>query len=107
MRELISVALASDDVEIFGFYSHFGREFTDCRLGASLIAPEESYASSCPDEAALFLEGEVSCVAYAAKVAIELGAAPTRPYVLSVGATPTAHAVDSLHAVNLPGVIEL
>ncbi|RSH80215.1 hypothetical protein EHS25_007225 [Saitozyma podzolica] len=89
MRELISVALASDDVEIFGFYSHFG----------------QSYSSSCPDEAALFLEGEVSCVAYAAKVAIELGAAPTRPYVLSVGATPTAHAVDSLHAVNLPGQI--
>ncbi len=43
----------------------------------------------------------------AARVALEVGATPSRPYILSVGATPTAHAVDALKASDLPGTLEL
>ena len=43
----------------------------------------------------------------AARVALSLGAAPASPYTLSVGATPTAHAIDLFKSSGLPGVLEL
>ena len=67
----------------------------------------ESYASSSPEEAAEYLAGEVACVSSAAQVALDLGSQPRSPYILSVGATPTAHAVDTLKATKVPGIIEL
>ena len=50
----------------------------------------QSYASKSLDNAAEYYDGEIDCVNAAAKVARELGA--KGPLVLSVGATPTAHA---------------
>ncbi|WVR06754.1 hypothetical protein IAU60_003789 [Kwoniella sp. DSM 27419] len=91
MRELISTAISMNHIDIFGFYSHFG----------------QSYASSGPEEAADYLAGEVACVSTAAQIALDLGAKPSGPYVLSVGATPTAHVVEAIKSSDLPGVIEL
>lgn len=68
---------------------------------------QESYASNSKEDAFDFLAGEVDCVTTAAKVALSLGARPATPYTLSVGATPTAHAIDMLTASSLPGTLEL
>ncbi|KAL8290148.1 hypothetical protein RQP46_003087 [Phenoliferia psychrophenolica] len=90
MKELLRAALASPAVDVFGFYSHFG----------------QSYASQGEKEAAEFFAGEVACVNSAASVALSLGAKPSKPFVLSVGATPTAHAATPA-AGSLNGTLEL
>jgi hypothetical protein len=102
MRELLEVALSTQGVEIFGFYSHFGRKSTF----TTELTPE-SYASCSPEEAAEYLAGEVACVSSAAQIALDLGAKPSNPYILSVGATPTAHAVESLKSAGGPGIVEM
>ncbi|RSH89097.1 hypothetical protein EHS25_002763 [Saitozyma podzolica] len=91
MRDNIKAALASDHVEIYGFYSHFG----------------QSYASKSLSKASEYLSGEVECVNSAARVARDLGA--TNPFVLSVGATPTAHAATQGAGIDegLEGALEL
>jgi D-serine deaminase-like pyridoxal phosphate-dependent protein len=71
------------------------------------ILKVESYAASSEQEAADFLAGEVDCVSIAARLAVSRGANPVRPYVLSVGATPTAHAISKFKQSDLPGVLEL
>jgi hypothetical protein len=50
----------------------------------------QSYASKSFDKASEYLSGEVECVNSAAKMARDMGA--NGQFVLSVGATPTAHA---------------
>ena len=67
----------------------------------------ESYASQDLDQALVFLNGEVACVNAAAGLALELGASPEQPYVLSIGATPTAHVAKALEEMTLHGTLEL
>lgn len=74
----------STAVSVYGFYGHAGN----------------AYASTSLDEAASFLSSEVEAVNTAAGLALAIlsGApelqAPTQPFVLSVGSTPTAHAAS-------------
>ncbi|WVO15217.1 hypothetical protein L204_102866 [Cryptococcus depauperatus] len=75
MKDLILALIAAkDNVEIYGFYSHFG----------------QSYGSGSLEEGSSYFAGEIACVATAAKFARHAGA--QGEWVLSVGATPTAHA---------------
>ncbi|KAG7450551.1 uncharacterized protein BT62DRAFT_943452 [Guyanagaster necrorhizus] len=81
---LLTTILESSFVSIHGFYGHAGN----------------SYASTSLSEASSFLSGEVQVVNDAARAALSilknLGLkAPERPFVLSVGATPTAHAASA------------
>ncbi|TBU45088.1 putative serine dehydratase domain-containing protein [Dichomitus squalens] len=98
---LLEAALASPSISVYGFYTHAGN----------------SYASTSFEEATNYLLSEVTAVNTAAAVALKLIAAkphlsqPREPYVLSVGATPTAHAAtEELRAkleATLNGVLEL
>ncbi|WRT68112.1 uncharacterized protein IL334_005087 [Kwoniella shivajii] len=87
LKDVVKAVLSSDQVEIFGFYSHFG----------------QSYASDSLSKGSSYFEGEIDCVQSAAKVARELGA--KGDWILSVGATPTAHAAV-LEAENAHGGLE-
>ncbi|ORX35544.1 hypothetical protein BD324DRAFT_59611 [Kockovaella imperatae] len=92
MKELVEAVLACSAVSIFGFYSHFG----------------QSYASKSLDNASDYFKGEIECVNSAAQVARSLGA--KGDWILSVGATPTAHAaVQETHQAmqGLEGALEL
>ncbi|KAM5536235.1 hypothetical protein V8D89_010134 [Ganoderma adspersum] len=100
-RALLDAALASSSISVYGFYTHAGN----------------SYASTSFDDASNFLLSEVNAVNTAAGLALQVIAAtpglsqPREPYVLSVGATPTAHAATTeLRAQlepSLHGVLEL
>ncbi|KAK8845620.1 hypothetical protein IAR55_006336 [Kwoniella newhampshirensis] len=74
MKDIIEAVVGSKHVEIFGFYSHFG----------------QSYASDSLAKGSDYFAGEIDCVQSAAKIARGLGA--EGKWILSVGATPTAHA---------------
>ncbi|KAK0208242.1 putative serine dehydratase domain-containing protein [Desarmillaria ectypa] len=81
---LLTAILQSSSVSVHGFYGHAGN----------------SYASTSLSEASLFLTGEVQAVNDAADAALsilkKLGLkAPETPFVLSVGATPTAHTASA------------
>ncbi|RXK38267.1 D-serine dehydratase [Tremella mesenterica] len=91
MKDLIALCLSSSHVEIFGFYSHFG----------------QSYTSDSLDKASTYFYGEVECVNLAARSARDLGF--TGKLVLSVGATPTAHAATRQFFMpkDLEGELEL
>lgn len=106
MRDLITATLASEFVDIFGFYCHNG--------GASPSVSQltaASYASKTIGEAAGYLTGELAAVNDAAGVCIELmGSEPKVPFVLAMGSTPAAHAVaqqEALVPAKLNGVMEL
>ncbi|WWC88957.1 uncharacterized protein L201_003872 [Kwoniella dendrophila CBS 6074] len=92
LKDIIEAVLISKHVEVFGFYSHFG----------------QSYASDTLAKGSSYFEGEIDCVQSAAKVARGLGL--KGDWILSVGATPTAHAavqeVEKLHN-GLEGKLEL
>lgn len=98
---LLDVLLKSSAISLHGFYGHAGN----------------SYASTSLSEAAKFLSGEVAVVNDAAKAALEIisrstpSATLTQPFVLSVGATPTAHAAGletrEMLAQVLHGTLEL
>ena len=83
-RELLRVLYASPSVSVYGFYAHAGN----------------SYASTSFSEASSFLSSEIQSVNLAARIALdELSKFPNaqnaqRSFVLSVGSTPTAHAVN-------------
>lgn len=72
-----------------------------------LFSFSESYASLGEAEAAAFFAGEVACVNSAAAAALSLGTPPPSPYVLSVGATPTAHVANLSVSGSLNGTLEL
>lgn len=86
---------------LHGFYGHAGN----------------SYASTSLSEASAFLSGEVRSVNIAAKSALDLlksgypEASVSKPFVLSVGATPTAHSASAetrkLLSDVLHGALEL
>lgn len=68
----------------------------------------QSYASSSLEKASEYYDGEIECVNTAAQVARKLGAKES--FVLSVGATPTAHAATQTSAtgqMGLEGELEL
>lgn len=100
-RELLLVLFSSSAVSVYGFYGHAGN----------------SYASTSLSEASLFLSSEVEAVNSAAEVALDvLSGLPVKeeykqPFVLSVGATPTAHAASAetraILSTRLHGTLEL
>ena len=100
-RTLLEAALSSASISVYGFYTHAGN----------------SYASTNFEEASNFLLSEVTAVNSAAAVALQLIAAnpglsqSKEPFVLSVGATPTAHAATAALRAKLEsslhGVLEL
>jgi len=100
-ESLLSAVFSSSAVSVYGFYSHAG----------------QSYASTNLPEASSFLSAEVDAVNVAAGLALALlegtpGVAPRNtPFILAVGATPTAHAAtaetrDKLASL-LNGTLEL
>ncbi|KAI0801201.1 hypothetical protein C8Q74DRAFT_1240776 [Fomes fomentarius] len=97
---LLRAVLASPSISLYGFYTHAGN----------------SYASTSFEDASGFLLSEINAVNNAAALALKVIAAnglpqPREPFVLSVGATPTAHAATTdLRARLEPvlnGVLEL
>ncbi|CAK9779633.1 hypothetical protein CC85DRAFT_280780 [Cutaneotrichosporon oleaginosum] len=91
MDALLQAVKAEKAVEVYGFYSHFGH----------------SYAARSLDQAGEYYAGEIACVNDAAGRARELGLGGD--WVLSVGATPTAHAAALGAATpgGLNGTLEL
>lgn len=98
---LLRAVLASSSISLYGFYTHAGH----------------SYASTSFAEAADFLLAEVNAVNDAATLALSIIANtpgmhhPREAFVLSVGATPTAHAATEELKIRvesgLNGVLEL
>lgn len=83
-NELLSLVFESPHITLYGFYVH-----------ASI-----AYGSTSMDDATSFLSGEVLAVNTAARLALDFLAAagksaPGQPFILSVGSTPTAHAMSS------------
>lgn len=75
LAQLISRAEKSASVSIYGFYCHAGH----------------SYACKTPEAAAAVLNEEISAATTAASLATTGG-----PFVLSIGATPTLHVIESM-----------
>ncbi|OSD03126.1 hypothetical protein PYCCODRAFT_1451702 [Trametes coccinea BRFM310] len=100
-EHLVRSVLDSPSISLYGFYTHAGH----------------SYASTSFAEASDFLLAEVNAVNSAAALALSIIANTPgmpdqkEPFVLSVGATPTAHAAtEDLKArveAGLKGVLEL
>ncbi|CDO71617.1 hypothetical protein BN946_scf184911.g87 [Trametes cinnabarina] len=100
-KHLVQSVLGSPSVSLYGFYTHAGN----------------SYASTSFAEASEFLLAEVNAVNAAAGLALSIiEGTPglqelSEPFVLSVGATPTAHAAtEELKPrieAGLKGVLEL
>ncbi|KAI9068236.1 hypothetical protein FKP32DRAFT_1619073 [Trametes sanguinea] len=100
-EHLVRSVLDSPSISLYGFYTHAGH----------------SYASTSFAEASDFLLAEVNAVNAAASLALSIIAntpgmpEQKEPFVLSVGATPTAHAAtEDLKArveAGLKGVLEL
>ena len=98
---LLRAVLGSPSISLYGFYTHAGN----------------SYASTSFDQAQDFLLSEVTAVNTAAALALQMIAStpglvrPKEPFVLSVGATPTAHAATTQLKAKLEpvlnGVLEL
>ncbi|KIM48233.1 hypothetical protein M413DRAFT_439955 [Hebeloma cylindrosporum] len=82
---LLEIVLSSQATILYGFYGHAG----------------DSYGSTSLSEASAFLSGEVESVNTAAKYALDSirdshpEAVVSRPFILSVGSTPTAHAAGT------------
>ncbi|TYJ52111.1 hypothetical protein B9479_007291 [Cryptococcus floricola] len=92
MKDLLAAILAAPEaISIFGFYSHFG----------------QSYASSSLAAGSSFFHAEIACTQTAAKLARSLGA--QGDWVISVGATPTAHAAvqEAVTDLKVDGKLEL
>ncbi|GLB36122.1 putative serine dehydratase domain [Lyophyllum shimeji] len=100
-RELLSLLFSSPATSVYGFYVHAGN----------------SYAAKSPSQASSFLSAEVEAVNTAAEAALAALNASSgkeyhqQPFVLSVGATPTAHAASAetrrMLSSMLHGVLEL
>jgi hypothetical protein len=71
----------------------------------------QSYASKALSEATNFYHSEIECVNAAAKLARSMDISPSagRKWILSVGATPTAHAATQIEdgKMDLEGELEL
>ncbi|KEP51124.1 D-serine dehydratase [Rhizoctonia solani 123E] len=94
---LLDTCIPSPSISIHGFYAHAGH----------------SYASTSQEQAASNLHSELSAVNTAAEHAISkyhAKGSPEPAFVLSVGATPTAHAASGKHVqvpASLRGPVEL
>jgi D-serine ammonia-lyase len=78
-KELMIALFTSPVVSVHGFYGHAG----------------DSYASKSLTEASSYLFSEVATVDSAAAAALSIFPNAPQPFVLSVGATPTAHAASA------------
>jgi hypothetical protein len=75
------------------------------------LALTDSYNARTEQDAQSYLQGELEAINSAAKIALGLkaqrGGPPGRPYVLSFGATPTAHVAHLLGKETAYGELEL
>ncbi|KAJ6259625.1 hypothetical protein Dda_5263 [Drechslerella dactyloides] len=85
--ELLQAALAAKNVDIYGFYAHAG----------------DSYSSRSEEDSVKYLKIEIETVIAALgtlSIVTKVLELPDdihmRPYVLSIGATPTAHVISTL-----------
>ncbi|QRV75431.1 D-serine dehydratase [Ceratobasidium sp. AG-Ba] len=92
LHGLVNTLIASPTISIHGFYAHAGH----------------SYASTSHAQATSDLQNEISCVNAAAAYALSKFT-PQEKFVLSVGATPTAHAASDKVEFPTPlnGTVEL
>jgi hypothetical protein len=70
----------------------------------------DSYNARSEDDAHTYLQGEVEAINGAAKMALDMdtrNSGPSKPYVLSFGATPTAHVSNTLVKDKVYGELEL
>jgi D-serine deaminase-like pyridoxal phosphate-dependent protein len=86
LRSLLQTVKQSDYVSLHGFYCHAGH----------------SYSCRTPEEAVEVLHAEVN----GAIEATQQGSSDLEPLIISVGATPTAHVIQSLKAL-IPKHMEL
>jgi hypothetical protein len=112
MTDLITAVINAKHVDIFGFYSHFGRECLQGSLFDRLVIADDdwtdAYKSRSADMAIDYLQDEIACANEAAGTAIELlGCPPPEPFVLSFGATPTAQVAAYFNGRELNGILEL
>ena len=77
--EAITHGNESNDVELFGFYCHAGH----------------SYGCHSVEEAKNILIDEINSVNAACKIAKKIDSSISDDLILSIGATPTAHVIDS------------
>jgi D-serine deaminase-like pyridoxal phosphate-dependent protein len=85
LKELVKGLEAPSNIHLVGFYCH----------------ANHSYACRNEDDAKDMLQNEIDCVLMAASLL-----PTTRPIKVSIGATPTAHVIDSLRA-SIPSNISL
>lgn len=101
LESLLTKALSSTVIDVYGFYCHAGN----------------AYAATSLSESSVFLSSEVEAANTAAGLALSILAGsprmrrPTESFVLSVGSTPTAHAATletrRMLAATLNGRLEL
>jgi len=84
LRKVIQKVGKSEATSLYGFYCHAGRSYSCCS----------------EDDAADLLRHEVEALVKATLIQREL--VPERPLVLSFGATPTVHVIDTLGKKLLP-----
>ncbi|CCL99046.1 uncharacterized protein FIBRA_01055 [Fibroporia radiculosa] len=89
-KSLLTTVFSSPVISVYGFYSHAGN----------------SYGSTSMSEAASFLSLEIQAVNDAAGLALSILAEQNRtgrqePFVLAIGATPTAHAATAKSRAQL------
>ena len=104
LKELVKSAINASAVEIFGFYSRqlslpARPDYTRAHIRTDF---GQSYAATSLSSASDYFHSEIDCVNTAAQVARSLGA--KGDWVLSVGATPTAHAATQNGAEELNGL---
>lgn len=94
-EDLLTVALSSPAISIYGFYCHAGN----------------SYVSTTSDQLSSFLSVEVEAANTAAGLALSILAgmpiagSHNSPFVLSVGSTPTAHSASAKTRAQLSSVL--
>jgi D-serine deaminase-like pyridoxal phosphate-dependent protein len=92
---LLGAIQGTSTISLYGFYCHAGN----------------AYGSTSPSQASSFLTSEVEAVNQAAKLALDRtrgspgGEVERPPYVLSIGATPTAHCASAETRVRLQSLL--
>lgn len=104
-EKLITALAKSEHTRIYGFYSHAGTSVS-ARWEPNDVLPGSrslQYDATSDAQAAQYLDGEIETVDRASQrarqiirdVSSEVAASyESHPWILSVGATPTAHAAD-------------
>lgn len=94
-ENLLEAILGTSTISLYGFYCHAG----------------DAYGSTSPSQASSFLTSEIEAVNKAAKMALDRmlgspgGKVERPPFVLSIGATPTAHCASAETRARLQSLL--